>query len=123
MAGLRALARLGSQKAYNAREGIETYSRYCRILNVSSLRQKAYNAREGIETHRVRARVMLRHEGQKAYNAREGIETPGTGSPRISQNCVRKHTMLERALRLRMVWNALALEWRESESIQCSRGH
>ncbi len=38
------------QKAYNAREGIETYPRVTMSINYLS-GQKAYNAREGIETH------------------------------------------------------------------------
>ncbi len=39
-------------------------------------------------------------EGQKAYNAREGIETSLTSLQiRKSFGFVRKHTMLERALR------------------------
>ncbi len=38
--------------------------------------QKAYNAREGIETQKVTRRDFpLLPLGQKAYNAREGIET------------------------------------------------
>ncbi len=39
-----------SQKAYNAREGIETYIRPLDFTLSHLLRQKAYNAREGIET-------------------------------------------------------------------------
>ncbi len=89
------------QKAYNAREGIETSTVTAAHLSASLAGQKAYNAREGIETRfdyrgptycieRVRKHTMLEralrhyyaihspfrcHEGQKAYNAREGIET------------------------------------------------
>ncbi len=37
--------------------------------------QKAYNAREGIETKSIFGPVRARMAGQKAYNAREGIET------------------------------------------------
>jgi len=63
-------------------------------------RQKAYNAREGIETFNHEPNNLAVHKiRQKAYNAREGIETyicPSRGS---SDANVRKHTMLERALR------------------------
>jgi len=38
-------------------------------------RQKAYNAREGIETHGLIVYKGAVQLGQKAYNAREGIET------------------------------------------------
>mgnify|MGYP007023482266 CR=1 FL=1 len=40
-----------------------------------NLGQKAYNAREGIETNCTRALRFMRPLRQKAYNAREGIET------------------------------------------------
>ncbi len=43
------LTACSSQKAYNAREGIET-NRVPDIAHALLLRQKAYNAREGIET-------------------------------------------------------------------------
>ncbi len=36
---------------------------------------------------------------QKAYNAREGIETAAELRSAMQQTLVRKHTMLERALR------------------------
>ncbi len=41
----------------------------------SSSGQKAYNAREGIETAQRGRFSFLPLSGQKAYNAREGIET------------------------------------------------
>ncbi len=75
IASLRCAYTLG-QKAYNAREGIETSAICaCRIATCSTS-QKAYNAREGIETTKraVRAQPDF-DDGQKAYNAREGIET------------------------------------------------
>ncbi len=89
------------QKAYNAREGIETSSIQTMLASIPCFSQKAYNAREGIETMLqtcqcpswvasfVRKHTMLERAlrldggegslavwtGQKAYNAREGIET------------------------------------------------
>ncbi len=63
-------------------------------------RQKAYNAREGIETSQNQRTKPNRQDGQKAYNAREGIETDSQCTRcTASRSCVRKHTMLERALR------------------------
>ncbi len=70
-------------------------------MTASILGQKAYNAREGIETHSVFFSNAFLLSGQKAYNAREGIETnvcPYISKP-LSMIMVRKHTMLERALR------------------------
>ncbi len=63
--------------------------------------QKAYNAREGIETFSVVfAPIGAESLGQKAYNAREGIETLLLELHNFHLNfLVRKHTMLERALR------------------------
>ena len=43
-------ARLLGQKAYNAREGIETPIVYLPLQMLNIAGQKAYNAREGIET-------------------------------------------------------------------------
>ncbi len=65
-----------SQKAYNAREGIETQpARESPCLERGRC-QKAYNAREGIETGLIFTGDEQYHDiGQKAYNAREGIET------------------------------------------------
>jgi len=40
-------------------------------------RQKAYNAREGIETLPTAEWTLPGTRSQKAYNAREGIETSG----------------------------------------------
>ncbi len=66
----------GGQKAYNAREGIETRLWYNGCGGEMFLGQKAYNAREGIETHQM-TDLMVQH----------------------SYRHVRKHIMLERALR------------------------
>ena len=90
-----------SQKAYNAREGIETGAVIISYIAMFALGQKAYNAREGIETKTVPMESPRVNSCQKAYNAREGIETSSfLDRSNCSMNLVRKHTMLERALRL-----------------------
>jgi len=88
------------------------------------------------------------YKRQKAYNAREGIETLDDAGVSADEASVRKHTMLERALRriglilnqklflivrkhtmleraLRRFGDSLQFSRLEvrSESIQCSRGH
>jgi len=74
----------------------------CFMAASTASRQKAYNAREGIETFMFKpvASPQRRWLRQKAYNAREGIETPPwMWLLRGAFVLVRKHTMLERALR------------------------
>jgi len=138
------------QKAYNAREGIETLcgtvSRavWCPSVRKHTMLERALRpqslghreeAVDGVRKHTMLERALrllaavpqddrciLR---QKAYNAREGIETRLLLNPLVSTPIsVRKHTMLERALRpLVTLPTVRTVFFTVSESIQCSRGH
>jgi len=109
----RALRRLGDicvtsevtpvcQKAYNAREGIETIEKFEHLIRTHCQVRKHTMLERALRhiSHLVKF-PAVNIKCQKAYNAREGIETftAPLAFPNITI-CVRKHTMLERALRI-----------------------
>ncbi len=88
------------QKAYNAREGIETRLNGNPINPSVSLVRKHTMLERALRPNEPAIGEYATALSQKAYNAREGIETKvWTGVSPSTSRAVRKHTMLERALR------------------------